>query len=69
MDLDAPMRCCSVLLDKIEILLSGLQIADGTLDLRNRIKLVFGSRNIDHIQRLVEQQTSALTLLLTTCNW
>jgi hypothetical protein len=70
MDLDVSMSCCRMLIGKINILLSKLhQTADETLDFSSKVKLVFGSKTIDDVQKLIEQQTSALTLLLTACNW
>ena len=70
MDLDVSMSCCRMLIGKINTLLSKLyQTADETLDFSSKVKLVFGSKNIDDVQKLIEQQTSALTLLLTACNW
>ncbi len=55
-------------MDKIDVLVSGLQMTDETLDISSKVKLVIGSKTIDHVQKLIEQQTSALTLLLTTYN-
>ena len=70
MDLDVSMSCCRMLIGKIDILLSELhQTANKTLDFSSKVKLVFGSKTIDDVQKLIEQQTSALTLLLTVCNW
>ena len=70
MDLDISMSCCRMLIGKIDVLLSELhQTADETLDFSSKVKLVFRSKNIDDVQKLIEQQTSALTLLLTACNW
>ncbi|EXJ67286.1 guanine nucleotide-binding protein subunit alpha, other [Cladophialophora psammophila CBS 110553] len=34
----------------------------------HKAKLALGGKNVDNIQKLIEQQTSALTLLLTACN-
>jgi hypothetical protein len=70
MDLDVSMSCCRMLIGKIDLLLSKLHhTADETLDFSSKVKLVFGNKNIDDVQKLIEQQTSALTLLLTACNW
>lgn len=69
MDLEVSMSCCRTLIGKIDVLLSELhQTADETLDFSSKVKLVFGSKNIDDVQKLIEQQTSALTMLLTACN-
>jgi hypothetical protein len=70
MDLDVSMSCCRMLIGKIDLLLSKLHhTGDETLDFSSKVKLVFGNKNIDDVQKLIEQQTSALTLLLTACNW
>ncbi|KAF2121297.1 hypothetical protein BDV96DRAFT_640692 [Lophiotrema nucula] len=69
MDLDVSMSCCKVLVHKIDDFLSELgNTVDEPLDFRSTFKLVFGSGNIDSVQKLLERQTSALTLLLTACN-
>jgi hypothetical protein len=39
------------------------------LELRQKFKVVFGSAGPENIQKTIERQTSALTLLLTACNW
>jgi hypothetical protein len=68
MDLDVSMSCLRMLIGKIDTLLSKLhQTADETLDLSSKVKLVFGNKNIDDVQKLIERQTSALTFLLTAC--
>ena len=70
MDLDVPMSCCRMLVGRIDDMLAELrQEDDGKLDFSSKVKLVFGSKNIDGIQKLIEQQTGALTLLLTACSW
>jgi len=70
MDLDLSMTCCRMLVGKIDDMLAELrQEDDGKLDFASKVKLVFGSKNINGIQKLIEQQTGALTLLLTACNW
>ncbi|KAL4884618.1 hypothetical protein BJY04DRAFT_215081 [Aspergillus karnatakaensis] len=44
------------------------QKQDQALDFKSKFKLVFGKKNIDDVQKLLEHQTNALTLLLTACN-
>ena len=70
MDLDVSISCCKLLVTKVDMLLSELlEISDKPLEFSSKMKLIFGSRNIDDVQKLIERQTSALTLLLTACNW
>jgi guanine nucleotide-binding protein G(i) subunit alpha len=68
MDLDTSLSYCGMLIDIIDMLLSELyQAANGTLDFSSEVKVVFGSESFDKVQKLVEKQTDALTLLLS-CN-
>jgi hypothetical protein len=70
MDLDVIISCCRMLIGKIDTRLSELQqTVNEKLDFSSKVKLVFGSKSMDDLQKLIEQQTSALTLLLTACNW
>jgi hypothetical protein len=69
-DLDISMSCCQNLISKIDTLMSELhQTPDQTLDFSSKVKLIFGNKNIHNVQKLIKQQTGALTLLLTACNW
>ena len=69
-DLGISMSCCQKLISKIDTLMSELhQTPDQTLDFSSKVKLIFGNKNIDNVQKLIKHQTSALTLLLTACNW
>lgn len=70
MDLDVSMKSCELLISKVGILLDELgNDVDKPLDFTSIVKLVFKGRSIEDVQRLIEQQTGALTLLLTACNW
>jgi hypothetical protein len=70
MDLDDSIRCCNILLAKLQELVGSLQQKQNSaLNLQSKIRLVFGKKNIDDIQKLLEHQTNALNLLLTACNW
>ena len=70
MDLEGSINCCQILATKIESRLSGLlQKPDGALAPSAKFKLMIGTKNMDDIQKMLERQTSALTLLLTACNW
>ncbi|KAL3471430.1 G-protein alpha subunit-domain-containing protein [Aspergillus californicus] len=68
-DLGLSTDCCKILLGKLYELISGLRLDRGQqLAFHSKVKLVFGNRTIEDIQKLLEQQTSAMTLLLTACN-
>jgi hypothetical protein len=70
MDLDVSISCCRLLMNKVESFFSDLtQLTERPLDLREKFKIVFGSSGPESVQKLIEHQTSALTLLLTACNW
>ena len=69
MDLDASLKCCRLLVLRIEQLLG--KLADGmygSLDFAGHVKIVFGTSSLNDVQGLLQQQISALTLLLTACN-
>jgi len=34
----------------------------------NKLKLVFNAKGLQDVQKMIEAQTTALTLLLTACN-
>jgi hypothetical protein len=70
MDLDVSVQCCQILMGKIDMLIGELSDnINEPLDFGSIVKLVFKGKSIEDIQRLMEQQTNALTLLLTACNW
>jgi hypothetical protein len=70
MDLDASINCCTVLLAKLQDLVDSLrQKENKVLDFQSKLKLVFGKKSIDDIQKLLQHQTNALSLLLAACNW
>ncbi|KAH6875266.1 hypothetical protein BKA58DRAFT_379513 [Alternaria rosae] len=69
MDLDVSISCCKLLMDKVESFFANLsQLTEKPLDLRDKWKVVFGSSSAEGVLKLIEHQTSALTLLLTACN-
>ena len=69
MDLDLTLTCCRTLVAMIDAQITGLQSSsDGSLSAGSRVKLVFGSGKIEDLQKIIDRQTSALTLLLTACN-
>jgi guanine nucleotide-binding protein G(i) subunit alpha len=70
MDLDTSMSCCRILISKIDGRISELhQNPNEKLDFSSKMKIVFGSKSMDDLQKMIERQTNALTLLLTACNW
>ncbi|GIC94610.1 guanine nucleotide-binding protein alpha-2 subunit [Aspergillus udagawae] len=69
MDLDASINCCTVLLAKLQDLVDSLrQKQNKALDFQSKLKLVFGKKSVDDIQKLLEHQTNALSLVLAACN-
>ena len=69
-DLGVSITCCRMLVGKIDAHLSDMnQGAENTLGVESKIKLVFKSGELEDLQKMLERQTNALTLLLTACNW
>jgi guanine nucleotide-binding protein G(i) subunit alpha len=74
-DLDVSITCCRMLVGKIDTHLSEMNQgavfpgARNTLGVESKIKLVFKSGELEDLQKMLERQTNALTLLLTACNW
>ena len=59
-----------MLVHRIDSQVEDLQQNSGTgLDALNKIKLVVKNGTLEELQKMVDRQTSALTLLLTVCNW
>jgi guanine nucleotide-binding protein G(i) subunit alpha len=70
MDLDVSISCCRLVTSEIEAVIAELRKDEGgKLKVQSKVKLVFKRKNIDGLQKSLEQQTNALTLLLTACNW
>lgn len=70
LDLDATMHCCGILLTNLQESVEKLQQRqDHTLDFQSKIRLMFDKKGRGDIQRLLEHQTNALTLVLAACNW
>jgi hypothetical protein len=70
MDLDVSIACCRMLVGKFdEFFLKLNQTTDEPFDFVGKVKFVFGSRDLDDVQRMVERQVGVMTLLLTACNW
>jgi hypothetical protein len=68
MDLNSCISYCQLLVSKLDILVGQLnETTQGPLELSSKVKLLFGSRDVEHVQKLIERQTGVLTLLLTAC--
>lgn len=70
MDLDVSVTCCRMLVGEVGAQINDLHsTSKGSLDQGSRIKLVFGNSKMEDLQKMIERQTNALTLLLSACNW
>ena len=67
MDLELSVMCCRMLVGKIDDEVEGMEV--GELDGREKIRMVMKNGTLEDLQKMVDRQTSALTLLLTVCNW
>jgi hypothetical protein len=68
-DLDDSIFCCKILIGKIDAILSSLQRTPfETLNFSGKAKLVFGGRSINDVWNMIQNQTSAFTLLLAAVN-
>jgi guanine nucleotide-binding protein G(i) subunit alpha len=68
-DMDISINCCQKLVGKVETILSDLARGpEGTLKRSAKTKFLSRRSVINDLQRMIERQTNALTLLLTTCN-
>lgn len=68
MDLSNSISYCQLLVTKLDVLICQLsETSKGPLELSSKVKLVFGSRDVEYVQKLIERQTGVLTLLLTAC--
>jgi guanine nucleotide-binding protein G(i) subunit alpha len=69
MDLDDSVTWCRILAEMVDKLLSDLEHQPNEpLDKIAKARLLFGSKSMEHLQKMIERQTNALTLLLTACN-
>ena len=70
MDLGESIGCCKMLVKSMDGHLAKLQCGlDNRLDVESRLRIVFESKVCENFQNYIQRQTSALTLLLTACNW
>ena len=69
-DIKETLLCCEILVKSMEAFVKPIESnQEGTLDLESKLKVFFGNREIENFQTYIQQQTSALNLLLTACNW
>lgn len=70
MDLEASVTCCRMLVRRIDTEVEDLRQKSGTeLDVQSKIRLLIKNGTLEELQKMVDRQTSALTLLLTISNW
>ncbi|KAM0085852.1 hypothetical protein ACKRZS_001839 [Fusarium odoratissimum] len=69
MQVDSCVTCCRLLIGKIDGEVSQFQkTAAGDLELGSKLSFLFKTKDMEQIQRMVDQQTHTLTLLLSACN-
>uniref|UniRef100_A0A0D2XXT8 GNA-3 g protein alpha subunit GNA-3 n=1 Tax=Fusarium oxysporum (strain Fo5176) TaxID=660025 RepID=A0A0D2XXT8_FUSOF len=69
MQVDSCVTCCWLLIGKIDGEVSQFQkTIAGDLDLGSKLSFLFKTKDMEQIQRMVDQQTHTLTLLLSACN-
>lgn len=69
MQVDSCVTCCRLLIGKIDSEVSQFQkTVAGGLELGSKLSFLFKTKDMEQIQRMVDQQTHTLTLLLSACN-
>jgi hypothetical protein len=68
MDLDRCVACCRLLISKVDGDIQPFQNNPTPMDRRKKFKMLLKTKHFKTTQRMIEQQTNALTLLLTACN-
>jgi hypothetical protein len=69
MQVDKCVACCQLLIAKIDQEVSQFEkTISGELELGSKLTLLFKTKEMEQIKRMVDQQTQALTLLLSACN-
>jgi len=67
--LESSVMCCRLLVAKIDDEVTQLETtAEGQLNLASKVKLLFKTKDMEEVQRKIDQQTHALNLLLSVCN-
>ena len=70
MDLEASVTCCRMLAGRMDSEVEALQQhGENGLGTSDKFKLLLKNGTLEELQKMVDRQTSALTLLLTVCNW
>jgi guanine nucleotide-binding protein G(i) subunit alpha len=70
MDLEVSITCCRMLTHKMDAEISELyRNTENVLDAQSKVKLMVKNGTLEELQKIVERQTGALTLLLTVYNW
>ncbi|KAK0723094.1 ankyrin repeat-containing domain protein [Lasiosphaeria miniovina] len=70
MDLDRCLSHCALLVGTIDAEMAPLQsTAGGQLDVASKLRLLFKTKCMQDIQKIIEHVTGALNLLLTACNY
>lgn len=70
MDLGDSIGCCNMLVRSMDDQLAKLRCGlNDKLDVESRLRVVFENKIGEDFQKYIQRQTSALTLLLTACNW
>lgn len=68
MQVDSCVTCCRLLISKIDSEVSLLErTTTGDLNLPSKLGLLFKTKDMEQIQRMIDQQTHALALLLSVC--
>lgn len=69
MDLEASVTCCNMLVQRMDFEVENLQQKSETeLDSQTKVRLLIKNGTLEELQKMVDRQTGALTLLLTVCN-
>ncbi|KAH7248547.1 G-protein alpha subunit-domain-containing protein [Fusarium redolens] len=69
MQVDSCVTCSRLLIGKIDGEVSQFQkTTAGNLEFGSKLSLLFKTKDMEQIQRMVDQQTHTLTLLLSACN-
>jgi len=70
MDLRDTLSCCGMLTERLDAEISRFQGGgDGNLDFAGRIKVAFGGKSIDDLEKKIERQIMALNVLLIAYAW
>ncbi|RKK63895.1 hypothetical protein BFJ69_g16815 [Fusarium oxysporum] len=69
MQVDSCVKCCRLLIGKIDEEVSQFEkTLSGELEMGAKLTLLFKTKDMEQIKRMIDQQTQALTLLLSACN-